>query len=109
MALINPGAPSGEPNAGARARPDRPRARGAEIAGQDVHVRPHTPCPAYLRLGLRPPGFASTARCGEPMATSGEKRWPPMGRSNGRHWGVTNGRWQLRSSLTVVAVADTGR
>jgi hypothetical protein len=29
---------------------------------------------------------------GEPMATSGEKTCPPEGRTDGRHWGKTDGR-----------------
>ena len=37
-------------------------------------------------------GFATTARWGEPMATSGERRCPPVGRSDGRSWGETDGR-----------------
>jgi hypothetical protein len=29
---------------------------------------------------------------GEPMATSGEKTWPPLGRTDGRRWGESDGR-----------------
>ena len=37
-------------------------------------------------------GSATTARWGDPMATSGEKTCPPAGRTDGRHWGETDGR-----------------
>jgi hypothetical protein len=37
-------------------------------------------------------GFATTARWGEPMATSGETTCPPLGRTDGRRWGETDDR-----------------
>jgi len=41
-------------------------------------------------------GSATTAahptQRGEPMATSGEKRWPPLGSTDGRPWGESGGR-----------------
>ena len=74
-----------------RVLPARPsnRRQGGDAPGQLNRAAVSTP--------LRPTASAPSRRAanptpwGEPMATSGEKRWPPVGRTDGRTWGETDG------------------
>ena len=63
--------------------------RGGEAPGGLKRPRDHDSAPAY---GLRYVEIANPQGRGEPMATSGEKTWPPPGRTDGRPWGEPDGR-----------------
>ena len=57
-----------------------------------AEARPRADRRSTSPYGLGSATTGALPKRGEPMATSGEKTCPPVGRFDGRRWGETDGR-----------------